>query len=83
MYCDHWKMIGHTVQRCYKRHGYPIGHKLFKGKRMATMAHTDTISKYNVAQTQGNAAAPGSSHSVLSSTPGGKRGRGSHSYAFH
>jgi len=34
-FCDHCKMTGHTVQRCYKIHGYPPGHKLHKGKRLA------------------------------------------------
>jgi len=34
---------------------------------MATMAHTDTISEYNVAQTRGDAVAPGSSHSAIPS----------------
>lgn len=26
-FCDHCKISGHTVQRCYKLHGYPPGHK--------------------------------------------------------
>jgi len=34
-FCDHCKMTGHIVQRCYKIHGYPPGHKLHKVKRLA------------------------------------------------
>ena len=30
----HCKILGHTVQGCYKLHGYPPGHKLYGGKRM-------------------------------------------------
>ena len=26
LYCDHYKITGHTVQRCYKLHRYPPGH---------------------------------------------------------
>ncbi|KAA8543977.1 hypothetical protein F0562_021846 [Nyssa sinensis] len=28
--CTHWAMTGHTVERCYKLHGYPPGHKYHK-----------------------------------------------------
>lgn len=30
--CSHCNMTGHTSNRCYKLHGYPPGHKFFKGK---------------------------------------------------
>ena len=29
--CTHCNMLGHTVDKCYKFHGYPLGHK-HKGK---------------------------------------------------
>lgn len=29
--CAHCKMIGHTMDKCYKLHGYSPGHKRFKG----------------------------------------------------
>jgi len=34
LFCDHCKMSGHIMQRCYKIHGYPPGHRLHKGKRL-------------------------------------------------
>ena len=34
-YCDHCKMHSHSIQRCYKIHGYPPGHKLYKPKGLA------------------------------------------------
>ncbi|KAL9336860.1 hypothetical protein Peur_071348 [Populus x canadensis] len=30
--CSHCNMSGHMVEKCYKLHGYPPGHKLYKGK---------------------------------------------------
>lgn len=30
LFCDHCKISGHTIQRCYKIHGYPPGHKFHK-----------------------------------------------------
>lgn len=26
--CTHYGFIGHTVDKCYKKHGYPPGYKL-------------------------------------------------------
>ena len=40
-FCDHCKIAGHTIQRCYKVHGYAPGHRLYKGKRMAAAVHND------------------------------------------
>jgi len=37
-FCDHCEMSGHTISKCYKLHGYPPGHKLYKGKKMAGAA---------------------------------------------
>jgi len=34
LFCDHCKIHSHTAQRCYKLHGYPPGHRLYRGKRM-------------------------------------------------
>ena len=33
--CDHCKLTGHTAKKCYKLHGYPPGHRLYRGKRVA------------------------------------------------
>ena len=33
--CTHYNMLGHTVEKCYKLHGYPLGYK-HKGKANAT-----------------------------------------------
>ena len=35
LYCDHCKLPGHTVQKCYKLHGFPPGHRLYRGKKVA------------------------------------------------
>ena len=35
LFCEHCKMTGHTIQRCYKVHGYPPGHRLYRGKKLA------------------------------------------------
>ena len=39
--CDRCKMIGHTIQKCYKVHGYPPDHRLHKGKRVAASVTQD------------------------------------------
>lgn len=44
LYCDHCKMTGHTIQKCYKIHGYPPGHKFYKGRKvLAAAAQTDSV----------------------------------------
>ena len=48
-FCDHCKIAGHTIQRCYKIHGFPPGHILYKGRRMAAAVHSDQVG-YNPAQ---------------------------------
>jgi len=25
--CTHWGYSGHTIEKCYKLHGYPLGYK--------------------------------------------------------
>jgi len=40
-YCDHCKISGHTIQKCYKLHGLPTGHRLHKGRRVATSVTQD------------------------------------------
>ena len=40
-FCEHCKLTGHTIQKCYKLHGYPPGHRLYKGKRMAASVTQD------------------------------------------
>ena len=30
-FCTHYNMLGHTIEKCYKLHGYPLGYKP-KGK---------------------------------------------------
>lgn len=34
------RRIGHTKEKCYKLHGYPLGHKLYKGPNQFTLSHT-------------------------------------------
>jgi len=52
LFREHCKMTGHTIQRCYKIHGYPPGHKLYKGRKVAAMAHTENSSGYTALQSQ-------------------------------
>lgn len=38
-------MSGHTVEKCYKLHGYPLGHKFFnKSQPSSTLATQSTTS---------------------------------------
>ncbi|XP_061943828.1 uncharacterized protein LOC133668098 [Populus nigra] len=37
--CSHCNMSGHMVEKCYKLHGYPPGHKLYKGKVTGSFAN--------------------------------------------
>lgn len=32
-FCDHCKVLGHSIQRCFKVHGYPPGHILYNKNR--------------------------------------------------
>ena len=46
-FCDHCKVAGHTIQRCYKNHRYPPGHKLYRGRKMAaTVVHSDSTAGF-------------------------------------
>ena len=46
-YCDHCKIPGHSIQRCFKVHGYPPGHKLYnKNKRMVAAVQADHTSSH-------------------------------------
>lgn len=37
-YCTHCKMSGHSIERCFKVHGYPPGYKLPKDKKVAAVS---------------------------------------------
>lgn len=52
LYCDHCKMTGHTVNKCYKLHGYPPGHRLYKGRKVAAIAQTDSTEGHTFGQNQ-------------------------------
>ncbi|KAK0591763.1 hypothetical protein LWI29_007526 [Acer saccharum] len=38
-YCTHCKILGHTVDRCYKIHGYPPGYKFRSNNNSNAAAH--------------------------------------------
>uniref|UniRef100_A0A803LD36 Uncharacterized protein n=1 Tax=Chenopodium quinoa TaxID=63459 RepID=A0A803LD36_CHEQI len=40
-YCTHCEIPGHSVDRCFKLHGYPPNFKGFKDKRVAAMSSAD------------------------------------------
>ncbi|XP_048502864.1 uncharacterized protein LOC125498655 [Beta vulgaris subsp. vulgaris] len=46
-YCDYCKMGGHSMDRCWKIHGYPPNHKYAKGKKVAAVAHGETTDDEN------------------------------------
>ncbi|KAA8543184.1 hypothetical protein F0562_021321 [Nyssa sinensis] len=39
LYCMHCKILGHTVDRCYKIHGYPPGYKFKSNNNFNAAAH--------------------------------------------
>ncbi|KAJ0053636.1 hypothetical protein Pint_01350 [Pistacia integerrima] len=39
LYCTHCKILGHTVDRCYKIHGYPPGYKFRSNNNSNAVAH--------------------------------------------
>lgn len=34
-------MSDHTMERCWKIHGYPANHKFAKGRKVAALTHND------------------------------------------
>ena len=40
-------MAGYTIQKCYKLHGYPPGHKFYKGRKVAAVAQSDDTATGN------------------------------------
>ncbi|XP_060198414.1 uncharacterized protein LOC132627217 [Lycium barbarum] len=42
--CRYCKKPGHTIDRCYKLHGYPQNHKFFKGRKVAANVSGDVES---------------------------------------
>ena len=39
--CTHYGKLGHTIEKCYKLHGFPLGYK-FKNKSMAHLVSSAT-----------------------------------------
>lgn len=46
-YCTNCKIQGHSLERCFKVHGYPPGFKNFKDKRVAATTTTENFSDAN------------------------------------
>lgn len=40
-FCNHCRFPGHTIETCYKLHGYPPNFAKGKGKPVAAVAHID------------------------------------------
>ena len=40
-FCDHCKVVGHSINRCFKIHGYPNKSKNSSSKKYAVVAHAD------------------------------------------
>ena len=46
-YCDHCKVPGHSIQRCFNVHGYPPRHRLYnKNRRVAAAVQVDHTSSH-------------------------------------
>ncbi|XP_075486382.1 uncharacterized protein LOC142525993 [Primulina tabacum] len=39
--CSHCEGVGHTVDKCYKLHGYPPGHPKYKSKQFSNKAYAN------------------------------------------
>ena len=67
-------MVGHTVYKCYKIHGYPPGHKLYKGRRIdavvqssdGAQASLTNLEVYNIHAHTGSASTPVLTHEQYS-----------------
>ncbi|GAB4856619.1 hypothetical protein Ancab_040496 [Ancistrocladus abbreviatus] len=44
LFCTYCKMRGHTIEKCYRLHGYPPGHKFYKGKIISGQVLANAIS---------------------------------------
>ncbi|KAG6760275.1 hypothetical protein POTOM_036782 [Populus tomentosa] len=42
--CSHCNVSGHMVEKCYKLHGYPPSHKLYKGRVASSFANQAVLS---------------------------------------
>lgn len=43
-FCEHCKIAGHSIERCFKVHGYPNKHKPHQGKKyVAVASNEDTV----------------------------------------
>ncbi|KAF9670079.1 hypothetical protein SADUNF_Sadunf13G0031200 [Salix dunnii] len=42
--CSHCNVSGHVIEKCYKIHGYPLGHKLYRGKVAGSFANQVAVS---------------------------------------
>ncbi|KAL9664846.1 hypothetical protein QQ045_020255 [Rhodiola kirilowii] len=58
LFCQHCQMPGHTKETCYKLHGYPPGHKFYKGPgnigKNYKSAANNVVSEFNIAGQEGN-----------------------------
>jgi hypothetical protein len=49
LHCTHYSFSGHTVDRCYKKHGYPVG---YKGKKTPSTQQGSAINYAEVGTAQ-------------------------------
>jgi hypothetical protein len=47
--CTHCGLLGHTIEKCYKLHGYPPGYKFTKGKQISS---ANQVSECSMSQPQ-------------------------------
>ncbi|KAL5779742.1 hypothetical protein ACOSQ2_010479 [Xanthoceras sorbifolium] len=51
-YCTHCKFLGHTIDRCYKLHGYPPGYKLKSRDNSTAAVHQVSASEAKTDQSE-------------------------------
>jgi len=65
LFCDYCKRLGHSIDKCYKIHGYPQKYKFKGGRKTAALAQANdqdnmfTTSEFHAPGLQRNLTVPG------------------------
>jgi len=62
-------MSGHTIQKCYKLHGFPPDHRLHKGRRVAASVTQDQDNASWLEGVQGPSSSSDTQHDPAVSLP--------------
>ncbi|CAO2827618.1 unnamed protein product [Amaranthus hypochondriacus] len=50
-FCDHCKISGHSIDHCFKIHGYPSPSRRASHKKIAAVTHGDPSSSFDIKDT--------------------------------